>query len=105
MRVLPHHQNTGGFFIALLEKTEWLPWQKQRKTTTEADPESEKVALDSQTPIPDIATDAQDTSAEVSNPSQDTEGVSQDTSSTPQDEAEKKEKEEDERPSKSVLGK
>ncbi|XP_064398499.1 RNA cytosine-C(5)-methyltransferase NSUN2-like isoform X2 [Halichondria panicea] len=105
MRVLPHHQNTGGFFIAVLEKTEWLPWQKQRKTTTEADPESEKVVLDSQTPIPYIATDPQDTSAEVSNPSQDTEGVSQDTSSTPQDEAEKKEKEEDERPSKSVLGK
>ncbi len=114
MRVLPHHQNTGGFFIALLEKTEWLPWQKQRKVATEAEPETEKkITLDSQSPILDIATDAQDTCAEVSNPSQDTTGATQDAeeesqdttcSNTPQDETEKKEDEE-ERPSKSVLGK
>ncbi|XP_013415807.1 tRNA (cytosine(34)-C(5))-methyltransferase isoform X2 [Lingula anatina] len=26
MRVLPHHQNTGGFFIAVLEKRDVLPW-------------------------------------------------------------------------------
>ena len=33
MRVLPHYQNSGGFFIAVLEKKDWLPWQrKQRKT-------------------------------------------------------------------------
>ena len=31
MRVLPHHQNTGGFFIALLRKKEWLPWQNKCK--------------------------------------------------------------------------
>ena len=31
MRVLPHHQDSGGFFIALLQKNNWLPWQKQRK--------------------------------------------------------------------------
>ena len=32
MRILPHHQNSGGFFIAVLEKKDWLPWQrKQRK--------------------------------------------------------------------------
>lgn len=27
IRVLPHHQNTGGFFIALLEKKKPLPWE------------------------------------------------------------------------------
>lgn len=29
MRVLPHDQNTGGFFIAVLEKIAPLPWLKQ----------------------------------------------------------------------------
>lgn len=33
MRVLPHHQDTGGFFIAVLEKREWLPWQRKQKRT------------------------------------------------------------------------
>ncbi|XP_058058865.1 tRNA (cytosine(34)-C(5))-methyltransferase isoform X2 [Anopheles bellator] len=27
LRILPHHQNTGGFFIALLEKKKTLPWE------------------------------------------------------------------------------
>ena len=27
MRVLPHHQDTGGFFIAVLEKKSLLPWE------------------------------------------------------------------------------
>ena len=27
LRVLPHLQDTGGFFVAVLEKTDWLPWQ------------------------------------------------------------------------------
>ena len=31
MRVLPHHQDTGGFFIAVLEKKDWLPWQRKQK--------------------------------------------------------------------------
>ncbi|XP_052869160.1 tRNA (cytosine(34)-C(5))-methyltransferase [Anopheles cruzii] len=33
LRILPHHQNTGGFFIALLEKKKPLPWE----TTVAAD--------------------------------------------------------------------
>ena len=33
MRVLPHHQDTGGFFIAVLEKKDWLPWQRKQKRT------------------------------------------------------------------------
>ena len=33
MRVLPHHQDTGGFFIAVLEKKDWLPWQRKQRRT------------------------------------------------------------------------
>lgn len=29
IRVLPHHQNTGAFFIAVLEKRKLLPWEKE----------------------------------------------------------------------------
>ncbi|XP_012271383.1 tRNA (cytosine(34)-C(5))-methyltransferase [Orussus abietinus] len=29
MRILPHHQDTGGFFIAVLEKIMPLPWEKE----------------------------------------------------------------------------
>lgn len=29
MRVLPHHQNTGAFFIAVIEKRKQLPWEKK----------------------------------------------------------------------------
>ncbi|KOX72241.1 tRNA (cytosine(34)-C(5))-methyltransferase [Melipona quadrifasciata] len=27
MRILPHHQDTGGFFVAVLEKVDHLPWE------------------------------------------------------------------------------
>ena len=36
MRVLPHHQDTGGFFIAVLEKKDWLPWQRKQKRTQQS---------------------------------------------------------------------
>ncbi|XP_049879908.1 tRNA (cytosine(34)-C(5))-methyltransferase [Pectinophora gossypiella] len=29
IRILPHHQDTGGFFVAVLEKTAPLPWEKE----------------------------------------------------------------------------
>ena len=37
IRVLPHLQNTGGFFIAVLQKTAELPWVAARtiKKTTD----------------------------------------------------------------------
>ncbi|XP_041970924.1 tRNA (cytosine(34)-C(5))-methyltransferase [Aricia agestis] len=40
IRILPHHQDTGGFFVAVLEKTSTLPWEKEQvekesKTTSE----------------------------------------------------------------------
>ena len=31
MRVLPHQQDTGGFFIAVLEKKATLPWQQKKE--------------------------------------------------------------------------
>ena len=31
MRIYPHLQNTGGFFIAVLEKKSELPWQKAKR--------------------------------------------------------------------------
>ena len=41
LRILPHLQDTGGFFVAVFEKTDWLPWQleaiskKQPNATTD----------------------------------------------------------------------
>ncbi|XP_058917164.1 RNA cytosine C(5)-methyltransferase NSUN2 [Kogia breviceps] len=29
LRILPHHQNTGGFFVAVLVKTSSMPWNKR----------------------------------------------------------------------------
>ncbi|XP_019640175.1 PREDICTED: tRNA (cytosine(34)-C(5))-methyltransferase-like [Branchiostoma belcheri] len=31
IRILPHHQDTGGFFVAVLRKTKALPWTRQGK--------------------------------------------------------------------------
>ena len=30
MRILPHKHNTGGFFVAVLEKVDSLPWESKR---------------------------------------------------------------------------
>ncbi|XP_075396966.1 RNA cytosine C(5)-methyltransferase NSUN2 [Tenrec ecaudatus] len=30
LRILPHHQNTGGFFVAVLVKTSSMPWNKRQ---------------------------------------------------------------------------
>ena len=44
VRVLPHRHNTGGFFVALLEKTGACPWQEEgRKETLEDQPLSPAV--------------------------------------------------------------
>ncbi|KAL6434981.1 hypothetical protein ACFW04_005257 [Cataglyphis niger] len=32
MRILPHHQDTGGFFVAVLEKVKSLPWESETCT-------------------------------------------------------------------------
>ncbi|XP_065913229.1 RNA cytosine-C(5)-methyltransferase NSUN2-like isoform X2 [Dysidea avara] len=34
VRILPHHQDTGGFFVAVLEKSDILPWQSKKVSQT-----------------------------------------------------------------------
>lgn len=33
IRILPHHQDTGGFFVTVLEKIKPLPWESPVKQT------------------------------------------------------------------------
>ncbi|XP_029023349.1 RNA cytosine C(5)-methyltransferase NSUN2 [Betta splendens] len=45
MRILPHHQNTGGFFVAVLVKKAPMPWNKRypklrKETSSSAAPQS-----------------------------------------------------------------
>ncbi|XP_050356075.1 tRNA (cytosine(34)-C(5))-methyltransferase [Nymphalis io] len=43
IRILPHHQDTGGFFVAVFEKTAQLPWEKEPKSSKpEKEAETEK---------------------------------------------------------------
>lgn len=34
LRILPHHQNTGGFFVAVLIKKSPMPWNKRQPKVT-----------------------------------------------------------------------
>ena len=36
LRLLPHHHNTGGFFLALLEKVALCPWESSKKPAKDA---------------------------------------------------------------------
>ncbi|KAG8442522.1 hypothetical protein GDO86_011354 [Hymenochirus boettgeri] len=38
MRILPHHQNTGGFFVAVLIKKAPMPWNKRQPKFHRRDP-------------------------------------------------------------------
>lgn len=40
LRILPHHQNTGGFFVAVLTKTAALPWESDKVTIGELETNS-----------------------------------------------------------------
>ena len=33
MRLLPHHEDSGGFFVSVLVKKDTLPWRKKQKVT------------------------------------------------------------------------
>ncbi|XP_070575607.1 RNA cytosine-C(5)-methyltransferase NSUN2-like isoform X2 [Ptychodera flava] len=37
IRLLPHHQDSGGFFIAVLQKVSGLPWTRESKQSKETD--------------------------------------------------------------------
>lgn len=49
MRILPHHQDTGGFFVAVLEKIKNLPWESEtavvKQTPEETNIEDPKTVL------------------------------------------------------------
>lgn len=49
VRILPHHQDTGGFFVAVLEKNRMLPWQK--KPTPLSAPKSNPTATKTDHPV------------------------------------------------------
>ena len=76
MRVLPHHQDTGGFFIAVLQKQNWLPWQRERKLT--------KVTQEPTARTSDITTLASSTQNTDCSPQGTTDSL-QDTTTLPQD--------------------
>lgn len=42
MRILPHLQDTGGFFVAVFEKVALLPWEKGQKEGEKEQKEGEK---------------------------------------------------------------
>ncbi len=46
IRVLPHYQDTGAFFIAVFEKKEWLPWQSKMKKAQNIPPPSSSAQVD-----------------------------------------------------------
>lgn len=46
---MPHHQDTGGFFVAVLEKNRMLPWQK--KPTPLSAPKSNPTATQTDHPV------------------------------------------------------
>ena len=55
LRVLPHHQDTGGFFIAVLHKSDQLPWQRRpQRTRVGSDADSHTSHGGSETPRPSV---------------------------------------------------
>nr|XP_056718249.1 RNA cytosine C(5)-methyltransferase NSUN2 [Euleptes europaea] len=62
LRILPHHQNTGGFFVAVLIKKSPMPWNKRppklpQLQKTEPEVQS-SVAVSSETVEGDVVTEA-----------------------------------------------
>ena len=82
MRVLPHHQDTGGFFIAVLQKRDWLPWQRERKL---AKVTQELTARTSDTTLASPTQNTDCSPQETTNSVQDTTTSVQDTITLPQD--------------------
>ena len=83
MRILPHHQDSGGFFVALLCKKDWLPWQRKRRLatadTTQQNGSSQPTSLSSMT--------ARLAPLEKDIPSSSTQGTALDTTSSTQETA------------------
>lgn len=49
MRILPHYQNTGGFFVAILTKTKALPWTRKNIERVEMSKNTDSVASNDNT--------------------------------------------------------
>jgi tRNA (cytosine34-C5)-methyltransferase len=50
MRILPHDQNSGGFFVALLRKNEDFRWKHEGEKGVEGEGEGEEELLRSHMP-------------------------------------------------------
>ena len=61
IRVLPHYQDSGGFFIAVLKKKEWLPWQSRTKTGT-----SQSLSTKAEKPVKPDSVKSEITELEIS---------------------------------------
>ncbi|XP_056154296.1 RNA cytosine C(5)-methyltransferase NSUN2 [Lampris incognitus] len=69
MRILPHHQNTGGFFVAVLVKKAPMPWNKRYPKLRKENPsssaaregESPAGATPSDNPLPEMAPEEAET--------------------------------------------
>lgn len=66
LRVLPHHQNTGGFFVVALEKISVLPWEQEVNEKAMRNNErkiNNRIAAEAEVPSTENA-DAKDETAE-----------------------------------------
>ncbi|KAJ1203524.1 hypothetical protein NDU88_007309 [Pleurodeles waltl] len=71
LRILPHHQNTGGFFVAVLVKRASMPWNKrqpklQRKPQSAVPAELPAVPADTPAVLAGIPEDAVEVGEETS---------------------------------------
>ena len=97
MRVFPHLQDSGGFFVAVLHKKAWLPWQKQSKlaaprTTEQTSVQQEEAEPPSSSSVEQRTSVQDQLSGEVAvrepestSPALDTGSQAQDTGSQAQD--------------------
>ncbi|KAK6983380.1 tRNA (cytosine(34)-C(5))-methyltransferase [Biomphalaria glabrata] len=73
MRILPHHQDTGGFFVAVLQKVKHLPGSKEAKSeatatqTSEDQNQAEESKKESTENQNEIATEEQQANSETNN--------------------------------------
>lgn len=99
LRIYPHLQNTGGFFVAVLEKKAELPWQKAKrarntkylpwetdKAKDSADKTAEKATKESELPVLDeevTKTENQEFEKSTEDDANEGSGTEQDSSASP----------------------
>ncbi|KAL2733787.1 tRNA (cytosine(34)-C(5))-methyltransferase isoform X1 [Vespula squamosa] len=66
MRILPHHQDTGGFFVAVLEKVKPLPWEDgssvfdQNIENTNTDNKKDELSLEEEAEHEEVENNSRD---------------------------------------------